>query len=376
MLRRGSMTAFHRLSLLVAVLMLAGCGRSTPSTPGALPTATSAVPAAIAASLPAIPAAEPTGEELPEGASKTLSSLEQVDGYPLYTMQYYGSYMPWQTSVQEGSPVTRAGATVQWACSLFAAMGDSENRLYGRNFDWAFSPALFLFTDPADGYASVSMVDIAYLGFDGERARTITGLPLAERESLLQAPWLPFDGMNEAGLAVGMAAVPGGNAERDPAKPTIGSLGVIREMLDHAGSVDEAVALLQRYNIDFSGGPPLHYLLADRSGRAALVEFYSGKVHILSNDGPWLQSTNFLLAEAGGAVAGKCWRYDMIGRELAQAGGKMTAAQAMGLLTSVAQPNTQWSVVYGMSSGQVRVAMGQRYEAEHSFSILPDIAVP
>ena len=370
------MTALHRLSLLVAVFMLAGCGRSTPSSPGALPTATSAVPAAIAASLPAIPAAQPTGEELPEGASKTLSSLRQVDDYPLYTMQYHGSYIPWQTPVQEGNPVTGAGAAVQWACSLFAAMGDAENRLYGRNFDWEFSPALFLFTDPADGYASVSMVDIAYLGFDGERARTITGLPLAERKSLLQAPWLPFDGMNEAGLAVGMAAVPGGNAEPDPAKPTIGSLGVIREMLDHAGSVDEAVAMLRTYNIDFSGGPPLHYLLADSSGRAALVEFYSGKVHIFSNDGPWLQSTNFLLAEAGGAVAGQCWRYDTIGRELARAEGRMTAVQAMELLTSVAQPNTQWSVVYGMSSGQVRVAMGQRYEAEHSFSILPDIAVP
>ena len=52
-------------------------------------------------------------------------------------------------------------------CSLFAALGDPENRLFGRNFDWRYSPALLLFTDrPAGGgYASVSMVDIAYLGF-------------------------------------------------------------------------------------------------------------------------------------------------------------------------------------------------------------------
>ena len=35
---------------------------------------------------------------------------------------------------------------------------------YGRNFDWEFSPALLLFTDPPDGYASVSMVDLTFLG--------------------------------------------------------------------------------------------------------------------------------------------------------------------------------------------------------------------
>ena len=35
--------------------------------------------------------------------------------------------------------------------------------VYGRNFDWQYSPALLLFTNPPDGYASVSMVDIEYL---------------------------------------------------------------------------------------------------------------------------------------------------------------------------------------------------------------------
>jgi Flp pilus assembly protein TadD len=31
---------------------------------------------------------------------------------------------------------------------------------YGRNFDWDFSPALLLFTNPPDGYASVSRGDL------------------------------------------------------------------------------------------------------------------------------------------------------------------------------------------------------------------------
>ena len=176
---------------------------------------------------------------------------------------------------------------------------DPEDRLFGRNFDWRYSPALLLFTDrpAAGGYASVSMVDIAYLGFE-DNSVDLTVLPLAERRGFLEAPSWPFDGMNEAGVAVGMAAVPSGSQSaaderHDPGKPTIDSLEVIRAILDRAGSVDEAVAILGQYNVDWEGGPPLHYLVADRSGRAALVEFHGGQIVVLPNAGPWHAATNF-----------------------------------------------------------------------------------
>jgi hypothetical protein len=187
----------------------------------------------------------------------TLKSLVQVDDYPLYTMVYRGAYdeVASVAGAQDASLVDlpameRLVIRPAWACSLFAALGDPANMLYGRNFDWQFSPALLLFTDPPDGYASVSMVDIAYFGFEGERAEGLAAMPLRERRALLEAPRLPFDGMNEHGLVVGMAAVPPGGMRADPDKGTIGSIRVIREMLDHARDVGEAVALLDRYNID------------------------------------------------------------------------------------------------------------------------------
>ena len=120
------------------------------------------------------------------------------------------------------------------------------------------------------------MVDIAYLGF-GDGAVDLTTLPLAERRALLDAPNWPFDGMNEAGVAVGMAAVPQADERHDPGKPAIDSLRVMRLILDRAGNVDEAIAILTQHNIAWEGGPPLHYLVADRSGRAALVEFHGGR---------------------------------------------------------------------------------------------------
>ena len=87
-------------------------------------------------------------------------------------MHYYGAYEETVSSVEvvEWTMNTNvpnsdlAASPRAWACSLFAALGDVDNMLYGRNFDWDYSPAVLLFTDPPDGYASVSMVDIAYLG--------------------------------------------------------------------------------------------------------------------------------------------------------------------------------------------------------------------
>jgi hypothetical protein len=212
------------------------------------------------------------------------------------------------------------------------------------------------------------MVDIAYLGFWGRQVGELTDRPLVKRGPLLLAPLLPFDGMNEHGLVVGMAAVPPGGMQPDPNKETIDSLMVIREMLDHARTVDEAVDIIGSYNIDMGNGPPIHYLIADASGRAALVEFYRGEMHVIPDETAWHLATNFLRAGAGDSPAGKCWRYDKIAGRLSEAGGQITAHEAMNLLADVSQSGTQWSVVYDMSGGQVNVAMGRAYDQVHTFS--------
>jgi hypothetical protein len=282
-------------------------------------------------------------------------------------MHYQGNY----ESPAPSGETSSAGRPPAWGCSLFAALGDRDNRFFGRNFDWKYSPALLLFTTPSDGYASVSIVDIAYLGFGGIKAKSVAALPLAERQGLLYAPNLPFDGMNEEGLVVGMAAVDSYNMQPDPGKETVGGLDVIREMLDHAATVDEAVAILQSYNVDFESGPPLHYLVADRQGRAVLVEFYEGKMVLMPNENPWHQATNFLRASTGESAEGECPRYDHIHEALSDAEGWLERQEAMDLLAAVAQSTTQWSVVYNTSSGSIDVAMGQKYEDVHTFQLEP-----
>jgi hypothetical protein len=282
-------------------------------------------------------------------------------------MHYYGVYAR-GTSLPQAARIDPANAVASWSCSLFAALADAGNRLYGRNFDWQFSPALLLFTDPPDGYASLSMVDIGYL-VPGDRVHTLADLPLGDRRELLSAPYLPFDGMNEHGLVVGMAAVPPGGMKPDPSKTTVDSLGIIRQILDHARDVDEAVTLFEGHNVDMGGGPPLHYLLADRSGHSVLVEFYQGEMVLVPNDDPWHVATNFLLSSVRDPAEGECWRYDRIEQSLTQTQGQLGSQEAMDLLSQVSQGLTQWSVVYGLSTGKVQVAMGQQYERLHTFHL-------
>jgi hypothetical protein len=341
-------------AILVSVLLY-GCAPAPATTP---PLPTSSL--------------RPSDRGLSEDETATLSSLEQLDDFPLYTLHFIGTYpQPILTSTnlhpaETADLVTPNACQPAWGCALFAALGDPGNRLYGRNFDWRFSPTVLLFTHPPDGYASVSMVDIEYLGFAGSRAKDLLDLPLDERRSLLDAPALPFDGMNERGLAVGMAAVPPGEMRKDPNKKTIDQLAVIREILDHAATIDEAVNILASYNIDM-GSVPLHYLVASVDGNSALVEFYQGKMEVFRNKDPWQLATNFLVASTGGSTEGQCPRYDRISQRLEKTGGQLAIQEALGLLSDVSQgapqgqSNTQWSVVYDMTGGDVNIIMGRKY---------------
>ncbi len=352
--------------LMIAGLIFVACGPTATSLPVTRPV-TTPTPIAQPSATPA-PVIQPTAATtLSEQEVATLNSLEKVDDFPLYTMHYYGSSESSGSGTISHEVRTDAPPSAAWACSLFAALGGAD-KFYGRNFDWVDSPALLLFTHPTNGYASVSMMDLAYLGF-GDKVDRLTELSLEQRSPLLDAPALPFDGMNERGLVVGMAAVPDGNVQPDPAKETIDSLQVIRRMLDQAGTVDEAVAVLQQYNIDWDGGPPLHYLIADRSGQSVLIEFYQGQLHIISSDKPWHLATNFLVSSVGGSAAGQCPRYDKIEQRLSTTAGRTDAEEALRLLQNVSQANTQWSIVYGLSTGKIVVTMGREYSRAHTFRL-------
>jgi predicted choloylglycine hydrolase len=279
----------------------------------------------------------------PAGGSAPL--VRKVDDFPLYE---YTDRAP--------SPDVYVQAdTTGWACTVFVAAGSG---IVGRNFDFNDQPALILHHRPPGAYASVSMIDTEYLGLDREHIDEIAP------ERLARAARIPFDGMNEKGLVVTMAQVP---QARSPDQPkTTGQLGVMRLALDQAANVDEAIAIFEKTAIDFSGDPPLHYLVADPSGASAVIEYIDGKVHVIRGG---RVITNFVLTGSTPDERAHDRRYHTAAAALAAAGGKLDSAQTLDLLERVRQKITRWSVAYDMRHRTLEVVMGQRYGRVLRFSV-------
>ena len=221
-------------------------------------------------------------------------------------------------------------------------------------------------TDPSHGYASASMVDPSYMGFGTE---DITRLPASARQRLLEAPFLPMDGMNEHGLAMAHLAVPRAQAPQVTGQPTLGPLLMTRLVLDRARTVPEALALLARHNLQV-GEPPLHFFLADATGRAAIVEYVEGEILVTSNDDLWLAVTNFIVAGTSPEIRPSlCSRYRTALATLTASRGRMEVPEALALLSAVSQTSTMWSVAYEVTSGRLTVAPGRDFRQPLAFGV-------
>ena len=283
------------------------------------------------------------------------AGFEKVDDYPLYVMRFEGDY-GFSEYLKTGR--LDAGFTDGSApsCTVFSAIAAGGDPIVGRNFDFPRNPALLLFTDPPDGYASVSMVDLGYFGY------SMSDLPDPDEglEGLRMTPYLPFDGMNEHGLVVGMAAIHHAEPPHDPEKVTIGEIQVIRLLLDRAKDVDEALELMGDYNIGLAE-PPVHYFVADRSRNSAIIELVGGEMKVLRRGEPYQVMTNFIIHGSGAPEVVTCPRYRSVHDRLSDARGRASMADAMSILEGASQASTIWSIVYNMETGEINIAMGGKF---------------
>jgi hypothetical protein len=286
----------------------------------------------------------------------TLSSLARINDYPLFVMTYHGDYgFDQYLKTGKRDPLNIIPpANNKWGCTCFSALGKENGRLLGRNFDWLpGTMPLLLFTDPPNGFASVSLVDLNYFGYTRENPPDLQ----ENRINLLDTPWLPFDGINEKGVAIGMMAVPHGESPYDPDRMTLGEIEMIRLVLDYAKTVDHAISLIEKYNIRMEA-PPIHYLIADITGSSAIIEFLDGEMKVIHNTGAWQVSTNFILSEFDDPEQAGCWRFRTASANLEAVQGSIIESAAMEILEKVSQSNTIWSVVYNMNSGNISIATG------------------
>lgn len=278
---------------------------------------------------------------------RTLASLKKVDDYGMYQMMYYGDY-GLDELLQQGFSSDKEledfimnrlthGIPVNvdvtgGGCTAFVYADEKGDTIYGRNFDFTYSPSLQVYTYPKNAYASVSTVNLGFAGY-GEDS-----LPDTVLNSLLTlaAPYLTFDGMNEKGVAISSLAVPEYDAGNQ-GKIMVNTSIIMRLVLDKAANVDEAIELMKQYDIYFSGGIPCHFLLADSSGKSVIIEYYDGGLQIVEPMQEWQVASNFIAYQ--GLNIGEGYsefdRYDMAMNTILKSNCNLSEDEAMELLAKI-----------------------------------------
>ncbi len=163
------------------------------------------------------------------------------------------------------------------ACSAFTAKLENGDCVFGRNYDFDKTNTCIVKTNPSHGYASISTIDLQFLGLDTNQ--DVTGV--MNRITALAAPFVPLDGVNDQGVSCAIFMSYQGDEKtvatnQDTEKPDITSTTMLRLILDYAASVEEAVELVSRYDLHDSAQTSYHYMVADSTGKSAILEWVNG----------------------------------------------------------------------------------------------------
>ena len=298
-------------------------------------------------------------------------------------VRYEGNY-GFDTFLEQGGDDTDAGVAA-WLTSLLeqelsfsgTSFGCStlsvENRdggyLFGRNFDWNACNGLIVSAKPENGYASVSTVNLDFIRAGG---MDISKLP--DQMQALVSLYAPLDGLNEKGLAVSVNMIQDQAAiHQDTGKPDITTTTAVRLLLDQAEDVEEALELLEKYDLHSSMGMMVHLALADAGGRSVAVEYVDNEMIITETP----VVTNFYLAEGekqGIGTAQSHTRYEILTGALAEY-ETMTETEMRDALDRVSKDNfgefesTEWSIVMNQETKELIYYHREDYETGYLISV-------
>jgi choloylglycine hydrolase len=248
-----------------------------------------------------------------------------------------------------------------FACTTFCLKSKGEV-LFGRNYDWMIGDGL-IFTNKR-GVSKTSTQEenpAKWVSKYGSLTFNQYG-----RES-------PMGGMNEAGLVIELMWLDGTKYPARDKRPTLDVLEWIQYQLDISATTEEVLKNIE--NVRIEDEVTLHYLVNDKNGNSATIEFLDGKlvahagdalpVSTLAND-RYDKSLNYAKATQalGGAqevpqtansldrftrAAQKTKEFEKTGKTEQEA-----VNYAFDILKNVAQKGaTQWSIVYDQRRGKV-----------------------
>ncbi len=229
------------------------------------------------------------------------------------------------------------------ACSIYAYMSN-DGLFVGRNFDWIQKGGVieFISKDRIYGVQTKRFIQIQQMGSDR-----------------------PYEGINSSGLFIAMNGVLDSPILEDSnlSKPIIDGLGLIRYILEHADDVDQALSLMNGFNIDYNtehNYPKLHYMIADPSGSIAIYE--EGK-EVIRQDlkvGESVSITNF---QFNSQIP--CDRLNALNnfKAVDVKPAAMNVMEAMNLVyVESAWTNTIWTSIYNLSKKSIILALENNRE--------------
>ncbi|TCT14254.1 linear amide C-N hydrolase (choloylglycine hydrolase family) [Natranaerovirga pectinivora] len=313
---------------------------------------------------------------------RTIASIRKISDRPIYEMTYYGDYA-FDKYLETGAKTPEElldfgrknlayGLFDVWTngfdtrgCAAFIAQTPDGDVIMGRNFDYYPTMPAVLRTNSKTGHKSLSILSYAFFGWDNKTDDS----KLKSKLMTLAAPYVIVDGINEKGLAVACLTLASSRAPVDEDKVSLFDSTILRLMLDKVGTVDEAIDLIQQYNVSLYNRSPSHYFFADATGHSAVVEFLYGEMKVTYKQGDYQIVTNFRI-DSHPNPRNACSRYRGIDDFLLESKGIITVDEALNLLQEQAVPGLEeWSVVYNLTQKTMSLTVYEDYDTVYYYEL-------
>ncbi|MCD4817241.1 MAG: linear amide C-N hydrolase [Candidatus Cloacimonetes bacterium] len=255
-------------------------------------------------------------------------------------------------------------------CSIFSGIGDLENIFFGRNFDNPQQDVLVGKYSSPNCYESIALNRLADCGLP--LGTDFNNLTQSQSLLLLRAPYFAADGFNSMGVATALAYVEEVDVQIDPEKQTIFLTRWVREILDHAASVNEAIEITNSYNIvdNMSGNNTLchHLLVTDSNGNSAILEYHDGQFMIINPGVEWQVLTNIpIYCVPLPVIFSQCNRYEELYNALEDQNGEIIDwRNGLDILELPTWGNitngTQWSNLFDLNENVMYLSIYRNFE--------------
>lgn len=330
-----------------------------------------------------------------QGEARTLLSVKEKGDTGVYEVNYAADYKLDELLAQGGAsteeelvqyilktmlkglPINVPYEIPNLACSTFYAETPENGYIFGRNLDNQTTDLAVVKTAPKDGYKSVSVVNLSFLGYN----ETYKPDKLLDRINTLACAYFPLDGVNEKGLAVGVLQLQAPVTAQDTDKPDVGTTLAIRAMLDTCSTVDEALDFLKSVDMYAAAKGCFHFQIADATGKSIVVSYVNNEIVVTEKKDGFIAATNFYLHDVPFEYEKQGLdRYEILKNTLTEKKSVLTAEEGMDLLNAAritgTDPDekgrvysTQWSAIYDLTNPTLNLCADMDYENVYVYEV-------